>query len=78
MYQFEGILLALKKNLKHPECSLVLRNIILGVGVEYIISYYYNRIFFLKFSDYKRKRYIYKRSKLYYLRNQRTKSSRVK
>ena len=50
----------------------------MGVGVELIISYYLNRIFFLKIMDYKRKRFIYRRSKLFYLRQRLNRATRVK
>ena len=56
----------------------MLRNIILGVGVEVTLSYYLNRIFFLKISDFKRKFFLYKKSKLYYIRIQLNRSSGLK
>jgi ribosomal protein L19 len=56
---------------------VVLRNILSGIGVELYIAYFYNRLFFFKFSDFKRKKFIYKRAKLYYLRNKFNNASRI-
>jgi len=68
-YYFEGICLAVKKKrFQNKESSFILRNVIQGVGIEVIISYYFNRVYSLSFSDYKRKRFSYSRPKLYYLR----------
>lgn len=79
LYRFEGICIALrKKKFKEPDVCIMLRNIILGVGVEVTLSYYLNRIFFLKISDFKRKFFLYKKSKLYYIRIQLNRSSGLK
>lgn len=79
LYRFEGICICLrKKKFKEPDVCIILRNIILGVGVEFSISYFYNRIFYLTISDYKRKHFIYRKSKLYYLRTKLNRESRVK
>jgi len=77
-YHFEGICLSLKKkNLIKYNVTLTLRNILFSIGVEMSMSYYSNRLFKNTFmSDYKRKNFNYKLSKLYYLRlkeNQATK-----
>jgi len=73
---FEGICLGIRKNsLRNINSSILLRNIILGVGIELRSAYYYNRGYLLRFLDYKRKNFGYKKSKLYNLRkglNQRT------
>jgi len=67
-YYFEGLCLVLRKrNFLSKHTSLCLRNIIYGVGIEVIASYYLNRLYSLEFSDYKRKRYNYSRHKLRYL-----------
>jgi len=58
--------------------SLTLRNVLLGVGIEYTLSYYYNRVYQLHVQDYKRKRFVYRRAKLYYLRQKLNRASRVK
>jgi ribosomal protein L19 len=68
-YYFEGLCLAVRKRkLLNKQASLVLRNTIYGVGIEMTVSYYFNRLYSLVFSDYKRKRFNYPRHKLYYLR----------
>jgi len=79
LYRFEGICICIrKKNMKKVDSSLILRNVLGSIGVELCISYYFNRLFYLKFSDFKRKKFIYKRAKLYYLRNKLNKASRIK
>jgi len=79
LYRFEGICICIrKKNMKKVDSSLILRNVLGSIGVELCISYYYNRLFYLKFSDFKRKKFIYKRAKLFYLRNKLNKASRIK
>ena len=78
LYRFEGICIALKKrNLLNVNTTLILRNVLSSIGVEFCISYYYNRLFYLKFSDFKRKKFIYNRAKLYYLRNKLNRESRI-
>lgn len=78
LYRFEGICIALKKrNLLNVNTTLILRNVLSSIGVELRISYYYNRLFYLKFSDFKRKKFIYNRAKLYYLRNKLNRESRI-
>ena len=61
-----------------PDTTLLLRNVIMGVGIEITASYFYNRVFNLSLSDYKRKEFIYTRSKLFYVRYRMNKSSRIK
>lgn len=79
LFRFEGICISIKwRNILNVNTNLLLRNIISGVGVELLISYYYNRLFSLRFSDYKRKKSIYNRAKLYYLRNKLNIDSRIK
>lgn len=79
IYRFEGICISLKKkSLIKPDVSMILRNIILGVGIEFIVSYFYNRVYNGRFSDYKRKRFLYLRAKLYYLRSKINRQSKVK
>jgi ribosomal protein L19 len=78
IYQFEGIILSIKGGLVNSNVTIRLRNILLGVGMEYTVSYYYNRLFQLQIKDYKRKRFLYRRSKLYYIRAKKNRASRVK
>lgn len=78
-YRFEGICICIKKkNIITVDISFILRNIINSIGIELSLAYYYNRLFFLKFSDFKRKKFIYKRAKLYYLRKKVNKASCIK
>ncbi len=78
LYRFEGICISLKKrNLLNIDTTLILRNVLSSIGVELCISYYYNRLFYLKFSDFKRKKFIYNKAKLYYLRKKLNRESRI-
>jgi len=78
LYRFEGICISLKKkNLLHIDTTLILRNVLSSIGVELCISYYYNRLFYLKFSDFKRKKFFYKKAKLYYIRTMLNRASKI-
>lgn len=79
-YHFEGICLSLKnKNITTPNTVIKLRNILYGTGVEITVSYFLNRIYQnLIMSDYKRKKFIYRSSKLYYLDEKENRKSRIK
>lgn len=79
-YHFEGICLGLKnKHINLPNTVIKLRNILYGTGVEIIVLYFLNRLYKNLFiSDYKRKKFSYKSSKIYYLNNKDNKSSRIK
>lgn len=58
--------------------TLILRNVIFGTGIEMLMSYYYNRLFKNTFtSDYKRKNFNYKSSKLYYLRFRQNQATKI-
>lgn len=79
VYNFEGICIAIKKKkYLNSNMSISLRNVIFGIGLEFIISYFYNRSYSLSIGDYKRKQFIYKRAKLYYLRTKFNVSSFIK
>jgi ribosomal protein L19 len=79
LYRFEGICISIrKKKLLNFNTTIILRNIIMGIGIEFTIAYYLHRIFFLTINDYKRKQLIYRKSKLYYLRCKLNRASRVK
>jgi ribosomal protein L19 len=78
-YGFEGICISVrKKRLKDGNASVKLRNILQGVGIELTISYFYKRIFKFALCNHKRKSFFYKRSKLYNIRHELNKYSRVK
>ncbi len=77
-YSFEGICLGIKKKfLIGPESSFILRNILGGVGIELLISFFYNRIFLLKISSYKRKKLFYGHARIYFIRYKLNKHSRI-
>lgn len=78
-YGFEGICICFrKKKLKNLNAAVILRNFLSGVGVELTISYFYNRAYRFTVSDYSRKDFYYRKSKLYYLRFKLNKASRIK
>jgi len=79
IYRFEGICFSIKKrSLLCADVVLVLRNVITGVSIELLVSYYYNRIYFLVILDYKRKYFLYRKSKLYYIRHKMNQASKIK
>jgi ribosomal protein L19 len=79
-YYFEGLILGIKKpNIKNPNITIILRNILQNTIIELIGPYYLNRFFLKTFiSNYKRKKLWYKSSKLYFLRKKDNKSSKIK
>lgn len=78
IYRFEGICFSIRKNsLLCTDVILVLRNVIMGVSIELLVAYYYNRIYFLVILDYKRKYFLYRKSKLYYIRNKINQISKI-
>jgi len=79
VYKFEGICIAIKKkSLLNINTSLIIRNVISGVGIEVVVSFFMNRVFSLSILDYQRKQFLYRKSKLYYLRGKLNRASRVK
>lgn len=79
IHRFEGICISRrKKALLDPNAALILRNVLLGVGIEFTVAYYQSRVYRLHILDYKRKKFIYKRAKLYYIRQRINRASRVK
>lgn len=79
IYRFEGICIAVrKKSLSVLNTTLILRNVISGVGIEVTVSFFLNRVFTLAILDYKRKQFLYRKSKLYYVRQKLNRASRVK
>lgn len=79
-YHFEGLCLSLKnKKIVKPNVTVILRNIFYGVAIEVTASYFLNRLFLNTYmSDYKRKHFLYRPSKLYYLRSKKNKATTVK
>jgi ribosomal protein L19 len=75
---FSGICISIKKkNFILPDVTLVIRNILVKTSIEIIVSYFYNRIYKLKFLDYRRKFYTFNKNKLYYIRKRVNQESRV-
>ena len=78
-FTFQGICLSVrKKYLGDSNAGFILRNVLGGVGIELVISYYYNRVYNFIFNDFKRKDFIYKKSKIFYLRYRLNRETRVK
>lgn len=76
---FEGICLSIHfRTLLNKQASFLIRNIIIGVGIEMTLSYYFNRLYKSIFLDYKRKKFYYNKARLYYLRNRINRETRVK
>lgn len=75
---FSGICISIKKkNFILPDVTLILRNIIIKTILEITVSYYYNRVYKLKFLDYRRKFYTFNKNKLYFIRKRINQESRV-
>jgi len=75
---FSGICISIKKkNFILPDVTLILRNIIIKTSIEITVSYFYNRIYKLKFLDYRRKFYTFNKNKLYFIRKRVNQESRV-
>jgi ribosomal protein L19 len=66
---FTGICLAIRKtSFSQADCTVLLRNVLFGVGVEVIFSLFYNRAYRVRFEDHLRKSFFYKKNKLFYLK----------
>lgn len=75
---FSGICISIKgKYFFKPDIILILRNIIIRIAIELTVSYYYNRLYKLKFLDYKRKFSYFNKNKLFFLRNQINRKSQI-
>jgi ribosomal protein L19 len=75
---FSGICISIKrKNFIVSDVIIIIRNMIMKVSIEITVSYYYNRIYKLKFLDFRRKIYTYAKSKMYYIRKRVNQESRV-
>jgi len=77
---FEGVCISIaKRSLTRPDTTFILRNVILGVGIELTASLFENRLMFSVINDYKRKLlFMIRKSKLYYIRYRLNKESRVR
>jgi ribosomal protein L19 len=75
---YSGICIAIrKKAFIVPNTTIILRNIIMKVAIEIIVSFFPNRIYKLKFLDYKRKIYFFNKNKLFFIRKRLNRESRV-
>lgn len=75
---FSGICISLKKKtFVMPDLSLILRNVIIGTGIEVTLSYFYNRGYKMQFLDYRRKFYFFNKNKLYFIRDRVNRESKV-
>ena len=75
---YSGICIAIKKKaFLTPDVTLILRNIIVNVAIEITVSFFYNRIYKLKFLDYKRKFYTFNKNKIFFIRKRLNRESRV-
>ena len=78
-YKFEGICLAVrKKSLSLLNTTVILRNVIFRVGIEMTISFFLHHFYTCRVLDYQRKQFLYKKSKIYYVRTRLNKASRIK
>ena len=75
---YSGICIAIrKKSFIVPDVTLILRNIIMKIAIEITVSFFYNRIYKLKFLDYKRKFYFFNKNKIFFLRKRLNRESRI-
>ena len=75
---YSGICIAIKrKSFLVPDVTLILRNVIMKVAIEVTVSFFYNRLYKLKFLDYKRKFYFYNKNKIFYIRKRLNKESKI-
>jgi ribosomal protein L19 len=75
---YSGLCIAIrKKAFLVPDVTLILRNIIMRVAVEITVSFFYNRIYKLKFLDYKRKFFFYNKNKIFFIRKRLNRESRI-
>lgn len=78
-YTFEGICLSIKnKSLQNNNSSFILRNVLSGIGIEYSVSFFYNRMYFLRINDYKKKFHDIHRAKFFFIRERLNRESQVK
>jgi len=66
---YSGICIAIrKKSFIVPDVVLILRNVIMKVAIEVTVSFFYNRLYKLKFLDYKRKFHSYNKNRIFFIR----------
>src|SRR6185369_9921654 len=75
---FKGIFISIrKKNFMMPDVIITLRNVIMKVGLELTVSFFYNRLYKLRFLDYKRKFYNFSKNKIFFIRKRVNRASKV-
>jgi len=75
---YSGICIAIKrKSFLVPDVTLILRNVIMKVAIEVTVSFFYNRLYKLKFLDYKRKFFFFNKNKIFYIRKRLNKESKI-
>jgi ribosomal protein L19 len=75
---YSGICIAIKrKSFLVPDVTLIIRNVIMKVAIEVTVSFFYNRLYKLKFLDYKRKFYFFNKNKIFFLRKRLNRESRI-
>lgn len=75
---YKGICIAIRRRFFiTPDVTLILRNVIMKIGIELTVSYYYNRLYKLKFLDYKRKFFNYNRNRLFFIRKRVNRESQI-
>lgn len=78
-FSFEGLCLSVRgKHFYDPETSFMLRNVIQSVAVEGVFSFYYNRVYYVQYKDFKKKDLVHPRSRYYFLRGIFAKYTKVK
>lgn len=75
---FNGICISLrKKSFVMPDQALILRNVIIGTGIEVTLSYFYNKGYKMQFLDYRRKFFSFNKNKLFFIRDRVNRESKV-
>jgi ribosomal protein L19 len=75
---FTGICICLKKRkMLNPDTGFILRNVIMGVGIEVTFSLFYNRVYKPIFVDFKRKFHNYRKNRLFFVRYRVSRNSKV-
>lgn len=79
LFIFEGVCLGLKRRkFFKADCMFMVRNFVQNIGVEFIFSYFYNRLYFLRIQDYKQKSFVFSRAKFFFLRQRLHQNTKVR
>ncbi len=77
-YIFKGVCMAVRGNFLNPNLSFILRNVIMGIGIEMVFLYFGNRLFKLYLEFYKKKHLLARTARIFYIRARINRQSRVK